>query len=52
MTLTLSTGDVVLFTDEPILFQNVQLFAGGELFAADETSETLDVEYFVSGTAY
>mgnify|MGYP005803573197 CR=1 FL=1 len=50
--MTLATGKVVLFTDEPILLKYVELFAGGELFAADQTSETFDVENLVAGTTY
>ena len=48
----LATGQIVLLTDEPILFENVKLLPGRELFATDETSEAFYVEHFIAGSTY
>ena len=40
--------DVILFADEPVLIEHVELLAGGELFSTDKAGEALEVEHLVS----
>ena len=44
--LTVNPGvDEILFTQEPIVIHNIQLFSGGELFPAENARETMQMEY-------
>lgn len=42
-------GHVVLFADESVLIYDVKLFAGRQLFSADQTCEAFEVKHFVAG---
>ena len=44
-----SSVNEILFTQEPIVIHNIQLFSGGELFPAEDTRETMQMEHLLNG---
>ena len=40
---TLKLGEIVIFADESVFVEHVQLFPGGQLFVAEDTGETFQM---------
>ena len=48
LTLASFPGDIVFFTDELIIVENIKLFSCRQLLATNHTGETVQMKYLVS----